>query len=102
VQFIKTFQLHDLLDTLVSLFVAIVLGERLKAANYPIRETKVVYRSDDHVEVAAELVALAAEPDELDPVVAGLRHLARQRAGIADRASLTAAPLLADADQGRV
>jgi putative Mg2+ transporter-C (MgtC) family protein len=52
-----------------------ILNERLKAANYPIRETKVVYRSDDNVEVAAELVALAAEPDELDAVVAGLAEL---------------------------
>jgi putative Mg2+ transporter-C (MgtC) family protein len=51
------------------------LNERLHAANYPIRETKVVYRSDDNVEVAAELVALAAEPDELDAVVAGLAEL---------------------------
>jgi putative Mg2+ transporter-C (MgtC) family protein len=52
-----------------------ILNERLQAANYPIRETKVVYRSDDNVEVAAELVALAAEPDELDAVVAGLAEL---------------------------
>ncbi|MGE5158285.1 MAG: MgtC/SapB family protein [Gemmatimonas sp.] len=51
------------------------LGERLEAASYPVRETKVIYRSDDNVEVAAELVTLAAEPGELDAVVAGLAQL---------------------------
>jgi putative Mg2+ transporter-C (MgtC) family protein len=51
------------------------LSETLGAANYPIRDTKVVYRSDDNVEVAAELVTLAAEPDELDVVVAELARL---------------------------
>jgi putative Mg2+ transporter-C (MgtC) family protein len=47
----------------------------LEAASYPIRETKVMYHSDDNVEVAAELVTLSAEPDELDAVVAGLSKL---------------------------
>lgn len=55
----------------------------------PIRETKVVCRSDDNVEVAAKLVALAAVPDELDAVVAGL-------------AKLPGVSHVADADQGRV
>src|SRR5271167_1826641 len=31
--------------------------ERLEAASYPIRETKVMYHSDDNVEVVAELVS---------------------------------------------
>jgi putative Mg2+ transporter-C (MgtC) family protein len=48
------------------------LNERLEATNYPIRETKVVYRSNDNVEIAAMLVSLAVEPDELDAVVAEL------------------------------
>ncbi|WP_407178386.1 MgtC/SapB family protein [Bradyrhizobium sp. STM 3562] len=52
------------------------LGERLEAASYPIRETKVVYRSDDNVEVAAELATLAAEPDELDAIIADLSRIA--------------------------
>ena len=52
------------------------LSETLDAASYPIRETRVVYRSDDNVEVAAELVALAAEPHELDAVVAALTKTA--------------------------
>jgi putative Mg2+ transporter-C (MgtC) family protein len=48
------------------------LNERLEIANYPIRETKVVYRSNDNVEVVAILVSLAVEPKELDVVVAEL------------------------------
>jgi putative Mg2+ transporter-C (MgtC) family protein len=45
------------------------LNERLEATNYPIRETKVVYRSNDNVEIAAMLVSLAVEATELDAVV---------------------------------
>ena len=48
------------------------LNERLEATNYPIRETKVVYRSDDNVEIAAMLVSLAVEATELDAVVTEL------------------------------
>jgi len=48
------------------------LNERLEAANYPVRETKVVYRSNENVEIAALLVSLAVEPTELDTVVAEL------------------------------
>jgi putative Mg2+ transporter-C (MgtC) family protein len=33
------------------------LNERLETVNYPIRETKVVYRSNDNVEIAAKLVS---------------------------------------------
>jgi putative Mg2+ transporter-C (MgtC) family protein len=52
-----------------------ILDERLAAASYPVRESRIVYRSDDNVEVAAELVALVVEPDELDTVVAELEKL---------------------------
>jgi putative Mg2+ transporter-C (MgtC) family protein len=48
------------------------LAERLEAANYPVRETKVVYRSDDNVEVAAVLVSLAVDAGDLDAIVASL------------------------------
>lgn len=48
------------------------LNERLEATNYPLRETKVVYRSNDNVEIAAMLVSLAVEAQELDAVVAEL------------------------------
>jgi putative Mg2+ transporter-C (MgtC) family protein len=51
------------------------LAERLEAANYPVRETKVVYRSDDNVEVAAVLVSLAVEPGDLDAIVGALAKL---------------------------
>jgi putative Mg2+ transporter-C (MgtC) family protein len=51
------------------------LSEKLEAANYPIRETKVVYRSDDHVEVAAVLVSLAVAPGDLDAIVGALAKL---------------------------
>ena len=48
------------------------LNERLEATNYPLRETKVVYRSNDNVEIAAMLVSLTVEAEELDAVVAAL------------------------------
>jgi putative Mg2+ transporter-C (MgtC) family protein len=51
------------------------LNELLEAAGYPVRETRIVFRSDDNVEVAAVLVPLAAEPDDLDAVVADLTKL---------------------------
>jgi len=49
-----------------------VMNDRLEAASYPVRETKVVYRSNDNVEVAAVLVPLAVEPGDLDAVVGDL------------------------------
>jgi len=51
------------------------LNERLEAAGYPVRETSIVFRSDENVEVAAVLVPLAAAPDDLDKVVADLSRL---------------------------
>jgi putative Mg2+ transporter-C (MgtC) family protein len=51
------------------------LNERLEAASYPVRETRIVFRSNDNVEVSAVLVPLAAEPDDLDAVVSGLSKL---------------------------
>jgi putative Mg2+ transporter-C (MgtC) family protein len=48
------------------------LNERLEATSYPVRETKVVYRSNDNVEIAAMLVSLAVESAELDAVVTAL------------------------------
>ena len=51
------------------------LNDLLEAAGYPVRETRIVFRSDDNVEVAAVLVPLAAEPDDLDAVVADLTKL---------------------------
>ena len=52
-----------------------IMNERLEAASYPLRETKVVYRSNDNVEVSAVLVPLAVKADDLDAVVADLAKL---------------------------
>jgi len=51
------------------------MNERLEAASYPIRETKIVYHANDNVEVAAILVPLAVEPGDLDAVVGDLSKL---------------------------
>jgi putative Mg2+ transporter-C (MgtC) family protein len=51
------------------------LNERLEAAKYPIRETNVVFRSNDNVEISARLVNLAVDPKDLDAVVAELSKL---------------------------
>lgn len=51
------------------------MNERLEAVSLPVRETKIVFHSNDNVEVAAVLVPLAVEPDDLDGVVAELSKL---------------------------
>jgi putative Mg2+ transporter-C (MgtC) family protein len=57
-----------------------VLLEKLEAANYPVRDTKVIYRPRDIAEIVTTLVSQSIEPDELDAVVAamagqpGVRH----------------------------
>src|SRR3984957_3583652 len=51
------------------------LLEKLETANYPVRDTEVVYRSEDEAEITATLVSLSIEPDELDAVVASLTGL---------------------------
>jgi putative Mg2+ transporter-C (MgtC) family protein len=51
------------------------LNERLEAAKYPIRDTKLIYRSNDNVEISARLVSLAVDPKDLDNVVADLSKL---------------------------
>ena len=52
------------------------LNERLEAAGYPVRETRIVFHSDDNVEVSAVLVPLAVEPGDLDGVVTELSRVA--------------------------
>jgi putative Mg2+ transporter-C (MgtC) family protein len=49
-----------------------VLLEKLAAANYPVRDTDVVNRSDNTAEIVATLVSLSIEPNELDAVVSSL------------------------------
>ena len=57
-----------------------VLLEKLAAANYPVRDTRVVHRPGDIAEIAATLVSQSIEAAELDAVVAdltgqpGVRH----------------------------
>jgi putative Mg2+ transporter-C (MgtC) family protein len=66
---------YDVLVATNSSSVSVVrefLLEKLEAANYPVRDTKVVYQSDDIAEIIATLVSLSVEPDELDTVVASL------------------------------
>ncbi|MGA7807601.1 MgtC/SapB family protein [Bradyrhizobium sp.] len=67
-----TYQIVVTTDATHAAEVRDFLGERLEAANYPVRETKVVYRSNDNVEIAAMLVSLAVEPQEIDAVIAEL------------------------------
>jgi putative Mg2+ transporter-C (MgtC) family protein len=49
-----------------------LLLEKLQAANYPVRDTNVIYRSEENAEIVATLVSLSIEPSELDAVVASL------------------------------
>jgi putative Mg2+ transporter-C (MgtC) family protein len=70
--------LYDVLVTVDINSVAQVrefLLEKLAAANYPVRDTDVVYRSEEEAEIVATLVSLSIEPDELDAVVASLADL---------------------------
>jgi putative Mg2+ transporter-C (MgtC) family protein len=52
-----------------------LMNERLEAASYPVRETRIVFHSNDNVEVSAILVPLSVEPDDLDKVVADLSKM---------------------------
>jgi putative Mg2+ transporter-C (MgtC) family protein len=51
------------------------LVEKLDAAKYPVREVNEVHRAENTVEIAATLVSLAVDPEELDAVVAVLSRL---------------------------
>jgi putative Mg2+ transporter-C (MgtC) family protein len=52
-----------------------VLLEKLEAANYPVRDTKVIYRPERTAEILATLVSQSIEPNELDAVVATLAEM---------------------------
>jgi putative Mg2+ transporter-C (MgtC) family protein len=52
------------------------LIDKLETANYPVRETRIIFRSNEAVEIAASLVSMAAEPGELDAVVTQLSGIA--------------------------
>jgi putative Mg2+ transporter-C (MgtC) family protein len=69
---------YDVIVTIDSNSVATIreiLLEKLEAANYPVRDTDVVYRSAADAEIIATLVSLSIEPDELDAVVSSLAGL---------------------------
>jgi putative Mg2+ transporter-C (MgtC) family protein len=51
------------------------VNERLDVASLPVRESRIVFHSNDNVEVAAVLIPLAVEPGDLDAVVGDLSRL---------------------------
>jgi putative Mg2+ transporter-C (MgtC) family protein len=66
---------YDVVVTTDAASVAAVrelLLEKLEAANYPVRDIDVTYRTSDTAEIVATLVSQSIEPEELDAVVAGL------------------------------
>ena len=67
-----TYQISITSDAKRAAEVRDFMNERLEAASYPVRETKIVFHASDNVEVSAVLVPLAVEPAELDAVVAEL------------------------------
>jgi putative Mg2+ transporter-C (MgtC) family protein len=69
---------YDVLVTTDSGSVASVrefLLEKLEAANYPVRDTRVFYRPEHSAEIAATLVSQSIQPNELDAVVASLAEM---------------------------
>jgi putative Mg2+ transporter-C (MgtC) family protein len=50
--------------------------EKLNEANYPVRETTVIYRPGNVVEIVAVLVSSAIEPEELEAVISDIKRLA--------------------------
>jgi putative Mg2+ transporter-C (MgtC) family protein len=66
---------YDVVVTTDAASVAAVrelLLEKLEAANYPVRDIDVTYRTSDTAEIVATLVSQSIEPEELDAVVAAL------------------------------
>ena len=70
-----TYEISVTTDATHSGEVRDVMNERLEAASYPVRESKVVFRSNDNVEVTAVLVPLAVVPGDLDAVISELSKL---------------------------
>ena len=70
-----TYEISVTTDSRRAAEVRDVMNERLDAASYPVRETKIVFHSGDNVEVSAVLVPLMAEPDDLDGVVSDLSKM---------------------------
>jgi putative Mg2+ transporter-C (MgtC) family protein len=70
-----TYELSVVTDARRAAEVREFMNERLDAASYPVRETKIVYHSNDNVEVTAVLVPLSVKPGDLDAVVGDLSKL---------------------------
>ena len=51
-----------------------LLRQRLEAANYPLQDIEVVERESGEAELVATLLGTAADPRELDDIVAGLER----------------------------
>jgi putative Mg2+ transporter-C (MgtC) family protein len=51
-----------------------LLSEELERHHHPIRDIETLSETEEHVEIAATLVASSADPDELDVVVSHLEH----------------------------
>jgi putative Mg2+ transporter-C (MgtC) family protein len=49
--------------------------EKLDHAKYPVRETKIIYRPENTVEIVALLVSSAVEPEELEAVISEIMRL---------------------------
>ena len=70
-----TYELSVVTDARRAAEVREFMNERLDAASYPVRETKIVYHANDNVEVSAVLVPLSVEASDLDAVVGDLSKL---------------------------
>jgi putative Mg2+ transporter-C (MgtC) family protein len=49
--------------------------DKLNEANYPVRETTVIHRPGNVVEIVAALVSSAIEPEELEAVISDIKRL---------------------------
>ena len=70
-----TYEISVTTDAMRSGQVRDFMNERLEEVGYPVRETRIVFHSNDNVEVSAVLVPLAAEPGDLDAVTSDLSKL---------------------------
>jgi putative Mg2+ transporter-C (MgtC) family protein len=51
------------------------LVDKLEEAKYPVADVEVVETGDDLIEIVAELVSTAVDPNELNAVATDLQHL---------------------------
>jgi putative Mg2+ transporter-C (MgtC) family protein len=67
------YKVHAMCDPDAVSDVRDLLAAELAVAKYPIREIETLASTSDHVELAAVLVPMSADPAELDAVVAALK-----------------------------